>query len=165
MGHMGSSKRWTTFASRRPFHYGPVQLVLLTFFEKAHGTARTLNLQRYRPMLSNYFWRKIEDYNLEVLWFQQDGATGSKTLSHRDLLQENFAWHVMPRFSDVNWSARSCDLTPLDYFCGPTESQHSWCGFRDVGGNVSQIIENFLKRSEDYKLSSRGHLSDIVWNL
>ena len=32
-------------------------------------------LERYGRMLSDYFWREIEDYNLKDMWFQQDGAT------------------------------------------------------------------------------------------
>ncbi|GFV87872.1 putative transposable element [Trichonephila clavipes] len=33
-----------------------------------------------------------------------------------DLLKQKFGDRLISRFAPVNWSPRSCDLTPLDYF-------------------------------------------------
>ena len=60
--------------------------------------------------------KEIEDYNMENMWFQQDGAPGHITLAHRALPLDNFSGRVVMRLSDVNWATRSCNLTPLDYF-------------------------------------------------
>ncbi|GFW46705.1 hypothetical protein TNCV_4164161, partial [Trichonephila clavipes] len=34
-----------------------------------------------------------------------------------DLLRYTFGDRLISRFRPVNWPPRSCDLTPLDYFC------------------------------------------------
>ncbi|KAH1022264.1 hypothetical protein HUJ04_011687 [Dendroctonus ponderosae] len=51
------------------------------FFEHDQGRAGRVNSERYGRMLTDYFWREMEDYDLE------------------DIL------------SDVNWPTRSCDFT------------------------------------------------------
>lgn len=86
------------------------------FFENDQGRAITVNSDRYGRMLTDYFWREIENYDLENMWFQQDGTTSHTTQTNRALLQEKFPGRVISRLSDVNWPARSCDLTPLDFF-------------------------------------------------
>ncbi|KAH1002186.1 hypothetical protein HUJ04_008297 [Dendroctonus ponderosae] len=41
--------------------------------------------ERYGSMLTDYFWREIEDYDLEAMWIQQDGAKSHTTLAHSQL--------------------------------------------------------------------------------
>ncbi|GFV45614.1 hypothetical protein TNCV_127581 [Trichonephila clavipes] len=52
-----------------------------------------------------------DDYNVQELWFQQDGATCHT--ARVDLLKDTFG-----DLLKLNWPPRSCDLTPLDYFLG-----------------------------------------------
>ncbi|GFV41694.1 putative DD41D transposase [Trichonephila clavipes] len=46
----------------------------------------------------------------------QDGATCHTARATIDLLKDTFGDRLISRFGPVNWSPRSCDLTPLDYF-------------------------------------------------
>ena len=96
--------------------------------------------------LKDYFLSEIEDYNLEDMWFQQDGPTSNTTLANRALLHDKFPGRVISRLSDVNWPARSCDLIslglcldPCESSCWPTESQHSLCDCRDIAGKLPKI--------------------------
>ena len=62
----------------------------------------------------------IEEYDLEKVWFQQDSTTCHTTRVNIPLLQETFPGRVISRRGDINWAPRSCDLTPLDFFCRAT---------------------------------------------
>jgi len=50
------------------------------------------------------------------MWFQQEGATYHTSHATMDILHERFEGMVISRGGDVNWSPRSCNLTPLDFF-------------------------------------------------
>ena len=45
------------------------------FFENDEGTTVTVNSKRYGYMATDFFLPAIEEYDLENMWFQQDGAT------------------------------------------------------------------------------------------
>jgi len=72
-------------------------------------------------MITDFFWPAIEDHDLDDMWFQQDGATSHTTRPIMALLREKFPGRIILCFGDVNWPPRSCDLTPLDFFCGATQ--------------------------------------------
>ncbi|GFT24289.1 uncharacterized protein TNCV_2065071 [Trichonephila clavipes] len=52
----------------------------------------------------------------QELWFQQDGAICHTARATIDLLKDTLGDRLISRFGPVNWSVRSCYLTPLDYF-------------------------------------------------
>ena len=60
-------------------HYDPMVLLVLIFLKTLKITP---NSERYGHMLSAYFWREIEDYNLK----EMDGATGTAKLANYTLL-------------------------------------------------------------------------------
>ena len=60
----------------------------------------------------------IEEYDLENMWFQQDGATCHTTQANMALLQETFPGCVISHRGDIDWKTRSCDLIPLDFLRG-----------------------------------------------
>ena len=77
------------------------------FFKNDNGTTVTVNSKRYGHMI-DIFLSAIEEYDLENMWFQQDGDTCQ---------QFDRMWRYWPhnsRRGDINWPPRSCDLTPLD---------------------------------------------------
>ncbi|GFV36672.1 transposable element Tc3 transposase [Trichonephila clavipes] len=82
------------------------------FFKNDEGHYVTVNGDRY--MITNFFLPELNNHDVQELWFQQDGATCHAARATIDLLKN----HPL-RFGPVNWPPRSCDLTPLDYFCGP----------------------------------------------
>ncbi|GFW14032.1 DUF4817 domain-containing protein [Trichonephila clavipes] len=86
------------------------------FFKNDEGHNVTVNGDRYRAMITNFFIPELNNHDVQKLWFQQDGATYHTARATIDLLKDTFGDHLIFRFGPVNWPPRSCDLTPLDYF-------------------------------------------------
>ncbi|GFU62268.1 transposase [Trichonephila clavipes] len=76
----------------------------------------TVNGDRYRAMITNFFIPELNNHDVQELWFQQDGATCHTARATIDLLKDTFGGRLISRFGPVNWPPRSCDLTPLNYF-------------------------------------------------
>ncbi|GFX17750.1 transposable element Tc3 transposase [Trichonephila clavipes] len=92
--------------------YGQVE----SFFKNNEGHSVTVNDDRYRAMITNFFIPELNNHDVQELWFQQDGATCHTARATIDLLKDTFGDRLISRFGPVNWPPRSCDLTPLDYF-------------------------------------------------
>ncbi|GFT18939.1 uncharacterized protein TNCV_4725811 [Trichonephila clavipes] len=45
------------------------------FFKNDEGHNVTVNGDRYRAMITNFFIPKLNNHDAQELWFQQDGAT------------------------------------------------------------------------------------------
>ncbi|GFT47915.1 uncharacterized protein TNCV_902931 [Trichonephila clavipes] len=86
------------------------------FFKNDEGHNVTVNGDRYKAMITNFFIPELNNHDVQELWFQQDGATCHTARATIDLLKDTFGDHLISRFGPVNWPPRSCDLTPLDYF-------------------------------------------------
>ncbi|GFX30981.1 hypothetical protein TNCV_2024841 [Trichonephila clavipes] len=86
------------------------------FFKNNEGHNVTVNGDRYRAMITNFFILELNNHDVQELWFQQDGATCHTDRATIDLLKDTFGDRLISRFGPVNWPPRSCDLTPLDYF-------------------------------------------------
>ena len=76
----------------------------------------TVNGNRNRSMITEYFWPKLYDMEMEDIWFQQDGATSHTANVIINLLETKFGERVISWNDPVGWPPRSCYLTPLDYF-------------------------------------------------
>ncbi|GFS95818.1 uncharacterized protein TNCV_2259001 [Trichonephila clavipes] len=86
------------------------------FFKNDEGHNVTVNDDRYRAMITNFFIPELNNHEVQELWFQQDGATCHTACATIDLLKDTFGDRLISRFGPVNWPPRSCDLTLLDYF-------------------------------------------------
>ncbi|GFU74905.1 transposable element Tc3 transposase [Trichonephila clavipes] len=87
------------------------------FFKNDEGHNVTVNGDRYRAMITNFFISELNNHHdVQELWFQQDGATCHTARATIDLLKDTFGDRLISRFGPVNWPPRTCDLTPLDYF-------------------------------------------------
>ncbi|GFT37169.1 uncharacterized protein TNCV_1126381 [Trichonephila clavipes] len=86
------------------------------FFKNDEGHNATVNGDRYRAMITNFFISELNNHDVQELWFQQDGATCHTARATIDLLKDTFGDRLISRFGPVNWPPRSCDLPPLDYF-------------------------------------------------
>ncbi|GFT31848.1 transposable element Tcb2 transposase [Trichonephila clavipes] len=86
------------------------------FFKNDEGHNVTVNGDRYRAMITNFFIPELNNHDVQELWFQQDGATCYTARATIDLLKNTFGDRLISRFGPVNWPPRSCDLTSLDYF-------------------------------------------------
>jgi len=84
------------------------------FFRNEVGNTVTVNGERYRSMITNFLWPKLEEVDLYNIWFQQDGATCHTARATTELLREKFGDSIISRNCDIEWPPRSCDLTPLD---------------------------------------------------
>ena len=85
------------------------------FFENEQREAVTINGDRYRAMLNEFLFKKIEEEDIGNIWFQQEATL--------DVLCAVFEDRIISRRADVVWPPRSCDLTPLDYYL--------WGGVKD----------------------------------
>ncbi|GFV37850.1 uncharacterized protein TNCV_2662631 [Trichonephila clavipes] len=86
------------------------------FFKNDEGHNITVNGDRYRAMITNFFIPELNNHDVQELWFQQDGATCHTARSPIDLLKDTFGDRLISRFRPLNGPSKSCDLTPLDYF-------------------------------------------------
>ncbi|GFV40252.1 uncharacterized protein TNCV_1444051 [Trichonephila clavipes] len=89
---------------------------LVESFKNDEGHNVTVNGDRYRAMITNFFIPELNNHDVQELWFQQDGATCHTARATIDLLKDTFGDRLISRFGPVNWRPTSCDLTPLDYF-------------------------------------------------
>ncbi|GFU63791.1 uncharacterized protein TNCV_3321881 [Trichonephila clavipes] len=137
------------------------------FFKNDEGHNVTVNGDRYRAMITNFFIRELNNHDVQELWFQQDGATCHTARATIDLLKDTFGDRLISRFGPVDRPPRSCDLTPLDYFLWgyvyadkPQTLDHLEDNIRRVITDIrpqmlEKVIENWTSRL-DYIRASRG---------
>ncbi|MFR7076297.1 DUF4817 domain-containing protein [Streptococcus pneumoniae] len=144
------------------------------------GAAITVNGERYRSMITNFFWPKLDDMDTDDMWFQQDGATCHTAHATMDILHERFPDMVISRGGDINWPPRSCDLTPLDFFLWgylkslvyankPLNTDDLKVNIRNAIAQIeadmcSRVIENWTSRIRATKRSRGGHLNDVIFH-
>ncbi|GFT67042.1 uncharacterized protein TNCV_1348741 [Trichonephila clavipes] len=145
-------------------------------------------LDRYKwpesgPRMWNHFQASgtVTKRSAKELWFQQNGATCHTARATIDLLKDTFGDRLISRFGPVNWSPRSCDLTPLDYFLWgyvkslvyadkPQMLDHLEDNIRRVIADIrpqmlEKVIENWTSRL-DYIGASRGsHMPEIIFKM
>ncbi|GFY03208.1 uncharacterized protein TNCV_1171681 [Trichonephila clavipes] len=92
------------------------RMLVESFFKNDEGHNVTVNGDRYRAMITDFFIPELNNHDVQELWFQQDGATCHTARATIDLLKDTLGDRLISRFGPVNWPPRSCDLTPLDYF-------------------------------------------------
>ncbi|GFW70838.1 integrase catalytic domain-containing protein [Trichonephila clavipes] len=68
--------------------YGLVE----SFFKNDEGYNVTVNGDRYRAMITNFFIPELNNHDVQELWFQQDGATCHTARATIDLLKDTFCF-------------------------------------------------------------------------
>ncbi|GFX61355.1 fibronectin type-III domain-containing protein 3A [Trichonephila clavipes] len=151
------------------------------YFKNDEGHNVTVNGDRYRAMITNFFIPELNNNDVQDLWFQQDGATCHTARATIDLLKDTFGDRLISRFGPVNWPPRSCDLTPLDYFLWgyvkslvyadkPQTLDHLEDNIRRVIADIrpqmlEKVIENWTSRL-DYIRASRGSpMPEIIFKM
>ncbi|GFW01401.1 putative transposable element [Trichonephila clavipes] len=81
------------------------------YFKNDEGHNVTVNGDRYRAMITNFFIPELNNHDVQELWFQQDGATCPTARATIDLLKDKFGDRLISGLGPVNWPPRSCDLT------------------------------------------------------
>ncbi|GFU79958.1 transposable element Tc3 transposase [Trichonephila clavipes] len=152
-----------------------------SFFKNDEGHNFTVNGDRYRAMITNFFIPELNNHDVQELWFQQDGATCHTARATIDLLKDTFDDRLISLFGPVNRPPRCCDLTPLDYFLWgyvkslvyadkPQTLDHLEDDIRRVIADIrpqilEKVIENWMSRL-DYIRASRGsHMPEIVFKM
>ena len=67
-------------------------------------------------MLHKFLFTKIEEEDIDNIWFQQNGSTCHTADATLEFFRLLFEDRIINRSADVVWPVRSCDLTPLDYY-------------------------------------------------
>ncbi|GFW90911.1 DUF4817 domain-containing protein [Trichonephila clavipes] len=151
------------------------------FFKNDESHNVTVNGDRYRAMITNFFILELNNHDVQELWFQQDGATCPTARATIDLLKDTFGDRLISRFEPVNWPPRSRDLTPLDYFLWgyvkslvyadkPQTLDHLEDNIRRVIADIraqmlEKVIENWTSRL-DYIRASRGSpMPEIIFKM
>ena len=62
-------------------------IIGLFFFENEQGESVTVYGDRYRPMLNDFLFTKIEEVDIGKIWFQQDVATCHTAEATLDVLR------------------------------------------------------------------------------
>ena len=86
------------------------------FIENDQGEAVTVIGGRYRAILNEFLFTKIEGEDIGNIWFQQDRATCCTAKATLDVLRPVFEDRIISRRADIVWPPRCCDLTPLNYY-------------------------------------------------
>ena len=141
--HSRRAPVWCGFRSR--------DLIGLGFFENEHGEAVTVNGDRYRVMLNEFLFRKIEKEDIGNIWLQQDGSTCNTAA----VLHPVFEDRIISRRADVVWPPRSCELTSLDYYLWGAVKPEAIDALKDnireaIGKIQLHIIDNVLKNWTDH---------------
>ncbi|GFU82672.1 uncharacterized protein TNCV_2900131 [Trichonephila clavipes] len=151
------------------------------FFKNDEGHNVTVNGDRYRAMITNFFIPELNNHDVQELWFQQDSATCHTARATIDLLKDTLGDRLISRFGPVNRPPKSCDLTPLDYFLWgyvkslvyadkPQTLDHLEDSIRRVIADIrpqmlEKVIENWTSRL-DYIRASRGSpMPEIIFKM
>ena len=122
----------------------------------------TVNGDRYRAMLNEFLFTKIEEENIGNIWFQQDGATCHTAEATVDVLRPAFEDRIVSRRADVIWSPRSCDLIPLNYYLWVTDKYYA-----DKPETIDVLKHNIREAIVKYSCTSIhtyiiGHYNPLV---
>ncbi|GFW96853.1 uncharacterized protein TNCV_2159891 [Trichonephila clavipes] len=151
------------------------------FFKNDEGHNVTVNGDRYRAMITNFFIPELNNHDVQELWFQQDGATCHTARATIDLLKDTLGDRLISRFGPVNWPPRSCDLTPLDCFMWdyvkslvyadkPQTLDHLEDNIRRVIADIrpqmlEKVIENWTSRFDYIRASSGSPMPEIIFKM
>jgi hypothetical protein len=149
------------------------------FFEEEDKSV-SVTSERYVRMLSQFLKPKLEelDNNLQV-WFQQDGATAHTAKRSLNVLQEMFPEKVVSLRGNVEWPARSPDLSPCDFFLWgylkaevfklrPTSISSLKLAIQAAIEKIPQsmtdrVMQNFRERLQSCIESGGRHLNDVIF--
>lgn len=118
---------------------------------------RNINAITYLDMLeTNVFPQLQRNYNVFLgerqnnLWWVQDGAAAHRANQVRDRIREVFGQRVIAMGHDVEWPARSPDLTPCDFFLWGWLKQKVYVtppeNLEDLRNRILNSVQNLTPR-------------------
>ncbi|GFY12607.1 hypothetical protein TNCV_2447981 [Trichonephila clavipes] len=72
------------------------------FFKNDEGHKGTVNGDRYRAIITNFFIPELNNHDVQELWFEQDDATCYTARATINLLKDTFGDRLISRFGPVN---------------------------------------------------------------
>ena len=75
-----------------------------------------LLVEQVFPALMEHFAYQFDDNKFMHLWWAQNGAPAHRFDPVRDVLNDMFGHRVIGMSRNIDWPARSPDLTPCDFF-------------------------------------------------
>jgi hypothetical protein len=98
-------------------------------------------------MLETFLQNELCPHQLDLLWFQQDGASTHTAWISMVVLRMMFPGRLNSHFRDINWPACLPDLTVPDYFFS--------------GYVKSKIYETHPANTDDLKWQIREYIHGI----
>lgn len=130
-GHVSSqNSRYWAFENpnyvihKRSQRYKKVNVWCGIFYDRIVGPyfiEENLNQHVYLDLLENFVLPFLNTLQPEVrrnIFWQQDGCPAHSSVLVRQWLTDHLGDRWMGRYGPINFSARSPDLTPMDFFCG-----------------------------------------------
>ncbi|QQP36291.1 Transposable element Tc3 transposase [Caligus rogercresseyi] len=149
------------------------------FFKDDRGRNVTVNGERYRAMITDFFLPQLAELNLVNMWFQQDGATCHTARETMNMLKDEFGEQLISRNGPVSWPPRSCNLTPLDYFLWGYVKSLVYVDkpnkIEALQDNITRVIrriqpemleqmtQNWTFRMDHLKRSRGQHLNEVIF--
>ncbi|GFU09698.1 DUF4817 domain-containing protein [Trichonephila clavipes] len=132
-------------------------------------------------MITNFFIPELNIHDVQELWIQQDRATCHTARTIIDLLKDTFGDRLISRFGPVNWTPRSCDLKPLDYFLRgylksliyadkPQTLDHLVDNIHRVIADIrpqmlEKVIENWTSRMDYIRASHGSPMPEVIFKM
>ena len=85
------------------------------FFENEQGETVKVNGDRYRAMLNEFLFTKIEEEDIGNICFQKDDDKCHTNEVTLDILRSVFEDRIISGRADLVCLPQSCDLTPLGW--------------------------------------------------
>ena len=103
---------------------------------------------------TNFCLKKIEEENIDKIWFQQDGVRRHTAEATLDVLLPVFEDRIISCRADVVWPPRNCDLTPLDYYLWGAAKDNCYANkpetidvlkdnIREAIGEIDNVLKNW----------------------
>lgn len=155
--------------------------VLGPYFFEENGQTVTVNSARYVAMIRDFLIPELRRHRIPLrrVWFQQDGATAHTSRASMAQLRGFFPGKLISLRGDIEWPARSPDLSPCDFYLWGYLKGRVYV---DRPNNLNQLKENirreireiprqtlervmtnFSRRLVQCRENGGHHLSDIIF--
>lgn len=147
------------------------------FFEDASGTTVTVNAARYQEMIEKFVGPQLKD--MPKMWWQQDGAPAHTAKETMKILKQFFGDRLLSKNAEIEWPARSPDLTAPDFFLWGYLKSKVYANkpetLQQLKQNICEeileiqpetlksVMKQVLKRARVCEAESGGYLRDIVF--
>ena len=119
------------------------------FFEDECGHACTVTSEHYAHTLHDFLIPRLQGLPVnKTIYFRQDGATSHTAKIAMNVLRPLFSGHLISRYGDIAWTARSPDLSVCDFYL--------WSHLKSVVNSAPS-----LHTTHELKLRIREEISRI----